>query len=175
MDIKVQNGQGNALTVVSGILSRKQKNPKTEHTARTIESSGRRKEAEKAQITVTVEGRPAPVYGQRKLLEELVFNLCDNAIRYNRPGGFVTMRSHFQDGQAILVVSDTGIGIAKNEQERIFERFYRVDKSHSRIIGGTGLGLSIVKHGVQLHQGDISLESQPDKGTAITVRLPITL
>lgn len=129
-------------------------------------------QAEKAQITVTVEGRPAPVYGQRKLLEELVFNLCDNAIRYNRPGGFVTMRSHFQDGQAILVVSDTGIGIAKNEQERIFERFYRVDKSRSKETGGTGLGLAIVKHVALQHSAVVTVDSEPGVGTRITVAFP---
>jgi two-component system phosphate regulon sensor histidine kinase PhoR len=111
----------------------------------------------------------------RQVLQEIFYNLCENAIKYNKPGGTVKASVIQVGNQAVVKVVDTGIGIPAEEQPRVFERFYRVDKSHSRIIGGTGLGLSIVKHGVQLHQGDISLESQPGKGTAITVRLPITL
>ena len=105
-------------------------------------------------------------------MQEILYNLCENAIKYNREGGSVKA-SVVQIGQhAVIKIVDNGIGIPLEEQPRVFERFYRVDKSHSRIIGGTGLGLSIVKHGVQLHHGEIELESQPGRGTTITVRIP---
>lgn len=131
--------------------------------------------AEQNEVTLSVYVEPSSVTGVRQVLQEIFYNLCENAIKYNKPGGMVKVSVIQVGNQAVVKVADTGIGIPAEEQPRVFERFYRVDKSHSRIIGGTGLGLSIVKHGVQLHQGDISLESQPDKGTAITVRLPITL
>lgn len=131
--------------------------------------------AEQNEVTLSVYVEPSSVTGVRQVLQEIFYNLCENAIKYNKPGGTVKASVIQVGNQAVVKVVDTGIGIPAEEQPRVFERFYRVDKSHSRIIGGTGLGLSIVKHGVQLHQGDISLESQPDKGTAITVRLPITL
>ena len=131
--------------------------------------------AEQNEVTLSVYVEPSSVTGVRQVLQEIFYNLCENAIKYNKPGGMVKVSVIQVGNQAVVKVADTGIGIHAEEQPRVFERFYRVDKSHSRIIGGTGLGLSIVKHGVQLHQGDISLESQPDKGTAITVRLPITL
>ena len=99
------------------------------------------------------------------MLQEVVYNLCDNAIKYNISGGSVTI--HADNNR--LVVSDTGIGIPPEHKDRIFERFYRVDKSHSKASGGTGLGLSIVKHAVAYHKAEITLESTPGKGTTITV------
>ena len=99
------------------------------------------------------------------MLHEIVYNLCDNAIKYNVPGGSVTI--HVENNR--LVVKDTGIGIPAIHKDRIFERFYRVDKSHSKASGGTGLGLSIVKHAVAYHKAEISLDSTPGKGTTITI------
>ncbi len=116
-------------------------------------------------VTIEVQGEGFHLAGVRRLLHEMIYNLCDNGIKYNVFGGFV--RILVENNK--LVVSDTGIGIPKEHQERVFERFYRVDKSHSKSSGGTGLGLSIVKHAVQYHNGKLSLESIPGKGTAITV------
>ena len=112
------------------------------------------------------------ISGVRQLLDEMISNLCDNAIKYNRPGGRVTISVSRSDRGAELSVSDTGIGIPPEDQSRVFERFYRVDKSHSKAIGGTGLGLSIVKHGAAFHGADLSLESQPDRGTTIRLTFP---
>ena len=95
--------------------------------------------------------------------------MVDNAIKYNREGGSVTVRIKEEADKVSISVADTGIGIAKEEQERIFERFYRVDRSHSKKIGGTGLGLSIVKHGAQLHNAALKLDSEPGKGTTVTI------
>ena len=108
----------------------------------------------------------------RRLLYEIIYNLCDNAIKYNRPGGSVHVHVEPRSGGAAVTVADTGIGIAPEHQSRIFERFYRVDKSHSKASGGTGLGLSIVKHAVAYHHGSIDLKSTPGKGTTITVTFP---
>ena len=105
----------------------------------------------------------------KHVLTEMVYNLCDNALRYNRPAGSVRLSVKKDGEKAVLEVSDTGIGIAKEEQERIFERFYRVDASRSAEKGGTGLGLSIVKHAVQYHKGKITLNSEPGEGTEIKV------
>ena len=110
--------------------------------------------------------------GNRLMLEELLFNLCDNAIRYNVEGGLVQVDVHREREQVILTVQDTGIGIPQEHQERIFERFYRVDKSHSKEIGGTGLGLSIVKHAARLHHAEIDLKSVVEVGTTVTVKFP---
>ena len=118
------------------------------------------------QVTVHVTGAGFSVEGVRRMLHEVVYNLCDNAIKYNVPGGSVTI--HAENNR--LVVSDTGIGIPAEHKDRIFERFYRVDKSHSKASGGTGLGLSIVKHAVAYHKGEIALESTPGKGTSITIQ-----
>ena len=128
--------------------------------------------ARKAYLTLNCEGSAQTVRGSRRLLEELCQNLCDNAIRYNRPGGRVTLRTGKGDRGAYLEVEDTGIGIAPEHQLRVFERFYRVDKSRSKATGGTGLGLAIVKHCALLHGGSVELHSQPDKGTRIRVWLP---
>jgi two-component system phosphate regulon sensor histidine kinase PhoR len=105
-------------------------------------------------------------------MQELINNLCDNAIRYNKPGGTVKVTVDHDDEKVWLRVADTGIGIPKEHQKRIFERFYRVDKSRSRATGGIGLGLAIVKHIVQGMNGEIQLESELDVGTTITVLLP---
>ena len=110
--------------------------------------------------------------GVRRLLYEVIFNLCDNAIKYNVPDGAVKVQVSSENGISSVTVSDTGIGIAPEHQSRVFERFYRVDKSHSKDISGTGLGLSIVKHGAALHDGQIRLESTPGKGTTVTLLLP---
>lgn len=99
----------------------------------------------------------------------MLYNLCDNAIKYNRDGGNVKVRVTQAQRHVRITVQDTGIGIPLSEQQRIFERFYRVDKSRSRAMGGTGLGLSIVKHGAQLHHANIELHSEPDTGTEITI------
>ena len=123
-------------------------------------------------VTLTAAGTAAPMTGVRRLLAETVYNLCENAVKYNVPGGSVTVETGETAQDVTLTVRDTGIGIPAAEQSRVFERFYRVDKSHSRAIGGTGLGLSIVKHAVAYHHGDIHLESEPGKGTVVTVTLP---
>ena len=102
----------------------------------------------------------------------MIYNLCDNAIKYNREGGQVDINIDSVGGAAKLTVSDTGIGIAPKHQARIFERFYRVDKSHSKATGGTGLGLSIVKHGAGFHGAEISVDSTEGVGTVITVSFP---
>ena len=123
-------------------------------------------------ISIAVEGSPANVYGVKRLLYEIVYNLCDNAIKYNRQGGSVKISTVSEGGFSSVTVSDTGIGIAPEYQNRIFERFFRVDKSHSKSSGGTGLGLSIVKHAVQYHHGKIDLTSAPGKGTSIKIDFP---
>ena len=123
-------------------------------------------------VTVSVTGRPAVIPGVRRLLYEIVYNLCDNAIKYNRDGGRVDVTVAADAGGSSITVADTGIGIAPEHQGRVFERFYRVDKSHSKASGGTGLGLSIVKHAVQYHHGRIELESTPGTGTTIRAVFP---
>lgn len=123
-------------------------------------------------ITLTVEGETAYLTGFPRVLQEILYNLCDNGIKYNRPGGTVAVRVRDGEEKVTLSVEDTGIGIPKEHQARIFERFYRVDKSRSKEMGGTGLGLSIVKHGVMLHEGKLSLQSSSGEGTAVTVVFP---
>ena len=129
--------------------------------------------AEKRHIAVSVEGQSTVVPGVRQLLYEVLYNLCDNAIKYNVEGGSVTMTVETRGEKGVVTVADTGIGIEPEDQGRIFERFFRVDKSHSKASGGTGLGLSIVKHAVQYHRGEIRLHSQPGQGTQIQVLLPM--
>ena len=124
------------------------------------------------QVTVSVQGDPAVIPGVRRLLYEVVYNLCDNAIKYNRDGGRVDVTVAADADGSSITVADTGIGIAPEHQGRVFERFYRVDKSHSKASGGTGLGLSIVKHAVQYHHGRIELESTSGTGTTIRVVFP---
>jgi len=123
-------------------------------------------------VTITVEGEPVELTGVRRLLYEIVFNLCDNAIKYNTDGGRVQVTVTKENETAAVTVRDTGIGIPPDQQDRVFERFYRVDKSHSKASGGTGLGLSIVKHAVQYHHGAIHLQSEVGKGTEIRVTFP---
>ena len=125
--------------------------------------------AEKHNVTLELKGTPCYVAGNREMVEEILYNLCDNAIRYNNPGGSVTVTAEPKDGKVMLQVADTGIGISKEHQERVFERFYRVDKSRSKATGGTGLGLAIVKHMVAQHHADLTLESEKGKGTVITI------
>ena len=120
-------------------------------------------------VSLEVTGDDGVVNGVRRLLYEVIFNLCDNAIKYNNPGGRVQVSVAEDNGTVRLSVTDTGIGIAPEHQDKVFERFYRVDKSHSKQSGGTGLGLSIVKHAVQYHHGKITVESELNKGTVITV------
>ena len=126
--------------------------------------------AKKRKVTVLTEGKSAEIYGVRHILYEMLYNLVDNAIKYNREGGYVRVRLEKEGEHVIFSVEDNGIGIPREEQERIFERFYRVDKSHSRKTGGRGLGLAIVKHGAVLHHAEILLNSEPEKGTKIQIR-----
>ena len=130
--------------------------------------------AEQKQVAIAVSGDLVTVRGSRQMLDELVCNLADNAVKYNRPGGRVDLSVRREGDWAAVTVADTGIGIPREHQARIFERFYRVDKSRSKQTGGTGLGLSIVKHIVERHGGSISLESAPGAGTSVTVRLPFS-
>ena len=125
--------------------------------------------AEKHNVTIALNGTECYVTANRQMMEELLYNLCDNAIRYNNPGGSVDVQTYAREGHTYLVVKDTGIGISKEHQERIFERFYRVDKSRSKSTGGTGLGLAIVKHIIAKSHAELELESEPGKGTTIRV------
>ena len=125
--------------------------------------------AQKQNVTMHILGKKSVVFADKQLMEELVYNLCDNAIRYNNRGGSVTVTVDQENGHTYLVVKDTGIGISRENQERVFERFYRVDKSRSKATGGTGLGLAIVKHIVAQHGAKMSLESEEGKGTEIRV------
>ena len=127
--------------------------------------------AAKKNVSLNIQGEPCTITGVRRYIYEIIYNLCDNAIRYNVDGGKVIINIFKQEGNTVVSVSDTGIGIAPEHQGRIFERFYRVDKSHSKETGGTGLGLSIVKHAVQFHKGNVSLESEVGKGTTVTVEI----
>ena len=129
--------------------------------------------AEAHNVTVSVTGEEATVPGVRRLISEVFTNLCDNAIKYNRDGGSISVTVSRDGGDAVVSVSDTGIGIPPEHQSRVFERFYRVDKSHSKASGGTGLGLSIVKHAVLYHHGTVEVHSVPGEGTTFTVRLPM--
>ncbi len=120
-------------------------------------------------VSLEVTGDDGVLKGVRRLLYEVVYNLCDNAIKYNNPGGCVKVSISQKSDEVLLCVQDTGIGIAPEDYEKVFERFYRVDKSHSKQSGGTGLGLSIVKHAVQYHHGKITVESELNKGTTVSV------
>lgn len=125
--------------------------------------------AEQHQIEISFHGEKCQIQGNREMMEELLYNLCDNAIRYNRPGGTVKVSTGERNGRPFVTVQDTGIGIPKESQGRVFERFYRVDKSRSKMTGGTGLGLAIVKHIVAQHHAEIQLNSEYGKGTEITI------
>ncbi len=138
-----------------------------EKTLRILEPS-----AKDRNISLSLSGESASVTGISELLESMLYNLTDNAIKYNRESGSVSIRIENTAEAAVLSVSDTGIGIPEEDRERIFERFYRVDKSHSKALGGTGLGLSIVKHAAKLHNANVELDSIIDGGTTITVTFP---
>ena len=128
--------------------------------------------AEKSDITLIVDGEEAYILGNELIVEEMIYNLADNGIKYNNPGGYVKLSVFSDFGDCVVSVRDNGIGIPADKQDRVFERFYRVDKSHSKAIGGTGLGLSIVKHAAARHGAKISLKSEVGEGTEITVRFP---
>ena len=127
--------------------------------------------AQKYKVSLDVQGSSVIAQGVLQMIDELFYNLCENAIKYNKPGGKVHVKIDKMMNRPRIIVEDTGIGIPSAYVDRVFERFYRVDKSHSRQTGGTGLGLAIVKHVVEYHDGKISLESEEGKGTRITVVL----
>jgi len=129
--------------------------------------------ADKHEVAFSVRGEHIAVAGYRKILDEMIYNLCDNAIKYNVKGGSVNVRIFDNDRRPVLSISDTGIGIPPEHRPHVFERFYRVDKSRSKDTGGTGLGLSIVKHGAMLHDAIIDLSSKENEGTTITLTFPI--
>ena len=131
-----------------------------------------RDSANKKDIVLTVTGDNGNIFGVKHLLFEVIYNLCDNGIKYTPDGGKVEVNISETEKEVMLMVSDNGIGIAPEHQARIFERFYRVDKSHSKKSGGTGLGLSIIKHAVQYHGGKILLQSEIGNGTIVTVVIP---
>jgi two-component system phosphate regulon sensor histidine kinase PhoR len=128
--------------------------------------------AQKRHVSITVDGDSATVVGHARLIDEIVNNLASNAVRYNKPEGSVRITVGHKEDQPFVRVSDTGIGIPEDEQEKVFARFYRVDTSRSRELGGTGLGLAIVKHAVALHHATIDLSSSEGVGTTITVCFP---
>lgn len=123
-------------------------------------------------VSIQVSGKNVVIEGVKRLIYEIIFNLCDNAIKYNKDGGKVDISVSETESNSVIKVKDNGIGIAPEEQNHIFERFHRVDKSHSKASGGTGLGLSIVKHAVQYHNGTVTIDSQIGKGTEITIAIP---
>ena len=123
-------------------------------------------------VSIQVSGKNVVIEGVKRLIYEIIFNLCDNAIKYNKDGGKVDISVSETESNSVIKVKDNGIGIAPEERNHIFERFYRVDKSHSKASGGTGLGLSIVKHAVQYHNGTVTIDSQIGKGTEITIAIP---
>ncbi len=165
------------VSLINDIIRLSQLDEDNEPTTETVELVAVAKEvvdlltpsAARRNIELCIEGDPCTIYGVRRYIYEIIYNLCDNAIRYNTDGGKVSISVTKEAERAVISVSDTGIGIAPEHQGRIFERFYRVDKSHSKETGGTGLGLSIVKHAVQYHSGKITLESEVGKGTTIKV------
>lgn len=168
------------VSLVSDIIRLSQLDENTEMNRETVDALSVAKEAlemvgsiaESRNISLTIKGEPAPLNSVHKLLYDIIYNLCDNAVKYNKEGGFVKVDVKTAGDKVQVAVSDNGVGIAPADQSRVFERFYRVDKSHSRESGGTGLGLSIVKHAVAYLKGSISLESTLGKGTTITVSFP---
>ena len=128
--------------------------------------------ATQRQISIRLQGKPAQIQGIPSVLQEVVDNLLDNAIKYNHDQGSVTLDLSQNDQDVVFRIQDTGIGIAQNEQERVFERFYRTEQSHAAAIEGTGLGLAIVKHGVLLHHAKLELHSSEGEGTTFIIRFP---
>ena len=173
---RIRSEASRLVTLIEDIIRLSQLDEKTELPTEDVEllelvsneAASLQSLADARHITLEVRGEPVHILGVRQLLHEIVYNLCENAIKYNVDGGSVTVTV----GKTFLRVKDTGIGIENAHQDRIFGRFYRVDKSHSRQIGGTGLGLSIVKHAVEVMNGQIKLDSQPGVGTQITVSFP---
>ncbi len=129
--------------------------------------------ARKSGITIAVKGKHGTIFGIRQVLTEMVYNLCENAVKYNKENGRIWIAIQPENDRLVFSITDTGIGIPAASQSRVFERFYRVDKSHSKAVGGTGLGLSIVKHGAALHHAEINLESEEGEGTTITLSFPL--
>lgn len=125
--------------------------------------------ADKQKVSISLQGEPAVVHGARQILDEMIFNICDNAIKYNKTNGKVMVTVKNEGMRKVVTVADTGIGVPEADKDRIFERFYRVDKSHSKQIGGTGLGLSIVKHGAIYHDAQVELESKVGEGTVVRI------
>ena len=125
-------------------------------------------------INMKLMGEHVCIDGVKRLLYEIIYNLCDNAVKYNNEGGIADIDISSDEKNAYITVRDSGIGIPQDQQERVFERFYRVDKSHSKESGGTGLGLSIVKHAVSYHNGTVSMKSEPGNGTEIRVSIPLS-
>ena len=128
--------------------------------------------ASQAKVALEIRGEGQIIEGTSKILDEMIYNLCDNGIKYNKAGGHVNVTVGSRQRCPFVSVADNGIGIPEEDQKRVFERFYRVDKSHSRQIGGTGLGLSIVKHGAIYHNAKVEMESTPGRGTSITIVFP---
>lgn len=128
--------------------------------------------AKKQNVTLTCDGTPSTIRGIRNMLDEIICNVCDNAIKYNHSGGTVSIHVSHADTEVCVQVKDTGIGIPTEDLDRIFERFYRVNKSHSKEVGGTGLGLSIVKHGMAFHNARITLNSEEGRGTEVCLYFP---
>ena len=128
--------------------------------------------ADKKNVSLNLIGSKAEVCGVRKIIDEMIYNLADNAVKYNRENGIVDIIIYKEEKFVKITVRDNGIGIPKSDIPRVFERFYRVDKSHSKAIGGTGLGLSIVKHGAAFHDALLSIESTEGKGTSVTISFP---
>ena len=129
--------------------------------------------AAKRGVTFELIGAKTVILGIPRIIDEMIYNLCDNAIKYNRENGKVKVSVMQTTTEAVLSVEDTGIGIPKNDVKRVFERFYRVNKSHSREIGGTGLGLSIVKHGAAVHNAELNVESVENQGTTFSIRFKL--
>ena len=142
-------------------------------TALARDVAGRLKPAAKKNgVVITVIGDKAEINGVKSIVDEMIYNLCENAVKYNRKNGRVTLTVSQEPAGTALTVTDTGIGIPKADVDRVFERFYRVDKSHSKEIGGTGLGLSIVKHGAAFHNAKVSLNSTEGEGTTVRLVFP---
>ncbi|MFQ9426712.1 MAG: sensor histidine kinase, partial [Anaerovoracaceae bacterium] len=129
-----------------------------------------RAKADEARVTVNVSGSHVSIMGAETILEEIIYNLCDNAIKYNKEGGTVEISVKQIGDECLLTVKDSGIGIPKSDLKRVFERFYRVDKSHSKATGGTGLGLSIVKHAAAYLGGELDIDSTEGEGTEINIK-----
>ena len=178
--VHIKTDAARLVSLVSDIIRLSQLDENTEMNWETVDALSVAKEAlemvgpiaESRNISLTIKGEPAPLTSVHKLLYDIIYNLCDNAVKYNKEGGFVKVDVKTAGDKVQVAVSDNGVGIAPADQSRVFERFYRVDKSHSRESGGTGLGLSIVKHAVAYLKGSISLESTLGKGTTITVSFP---